>query len=117
MRRKFQSMKPWSRDDTRHWISQLELRVEDLDYYLTRPVQWCEDNEVYDDRLVFACAMMTTIGVAWQRGEPISRREILEVLGIQDWYVAKEEEIELGAKYQNMDLEDILEEIISNHWL
>ena len=110
-------MKPWTREDTRHWISQLELRIEDIGYYLTQTIQWCEDREVYDDRLVFACVMMTALWVSCQRNEPISKRELFEVLGINDWYDAPEEEVELGSKYKQMDLEEILEEIVGKNWL
>ncbi len=110
-------MKPWTRDNTREWIAQLELRVEDIDYYLNHTVRWCEDHEVYDDRLVFACALMTTLWVAWQRQESISRREIFEVLGVVDWHKVEEEEVELGPKYQNMYIDEILEAILEENWL
>lgn len=52
-------MKYWSREDTKSWIAQLEHRIEDIEYYLKKTVQWCEQNEVYDDKLIFVCLIMT----------------------------------------------------------
>jgi hypothetical protein len=35
--------KIWSRDDTKEWVIQLEHRLEDIDYYLKKTVDWCEE--------------------------------------------------------------------------
>ena len=43
---------PWTRLDTQHWIDQLEHRIEDIDYYLNRTLEWCEDRGVYNDQAV-----------------------------------------------------------------
>ena len=43
----------WSRDDTKEWIVQLENRIEDIDYYLNRTVEWCETNGVWDNEKVY----------------------------------------------------------------
>lgn len=104
-------MKPWTRDHTKTWIAQLELRAEDLDYYLNETIRWCEDNDVYDDRTVFACAMMTVLWVTWQRDEVITRWELMEILGIKDWDLIPDEVIELGPKFHHMDLSEILPEV------
>lgn len=105
-------MKPWAREDTRDWIAQIELRVEDLNYYLMQTVQWCEENNILDDRTVFACSMMTALWVTWQRNEHITRWELLEILGIKDWNNFPDEEVELGPKFQGLDLEEILEQVV-----
>jgi len=105
--------KPWSREDTRDWIAQLELRVEDIDYYLNETVSWLEDHDVERDEVCFACAMMTLVWVAYQRSEPITRWELMEILGVKEYYSMPDEEIELGEKYQNMDLENMLESILA----
>lgn len=104
-------MKPWTREDTRDWIAQLELRVEDLNYYLNETVQWCETHNVLDDRRVFACSMMTALWVTWQRNEHISRWELMEVLGVRDWNSFPDEEVELGTRFQGLDLEEMLEQV------
>ena len=98
----------WSREDTHHWISQLENRIEDIDYYLKQTVEWCELHGIYEDKRVFVCAMMTVVWVSHMRNEPISRREAFELLGIDDWYLVPDEEFELSSKYKNYDLEDLL---------
>jgi len=98
----------WSRDDTKHWIAQLENRVEDIDYYLKQTVEWCEQHEIYSDEQVFVCAMMTVVWVSHMRGEPLSNREAFELLGIKDWDKIPDDEFQLGAKYKDYDLEDLL---------
>jgi hypothetical protein len=98
----------WSRDDTKHWIAQLENRVEDIDYYLKQTVEWCELHGIYDDRQVFICAMMTVVWVSHMRNEPVSKREAFELLGIQDWDQISDDEFELGSKYKGYDLEELL---------
>ncbi len=101
-------IKYWSREDTQHWISQLENRIEDIDYYLKQTVEWCELHGIYEDKRVFVCAMMTVVWVSHMRDEPISRREAFEILGIDDWHLIPDEEFELGPKYKDYDLEDLL---------
>ena len=107
------AMKPWSREDTRDWIAQLELRVEDIDYYLNETVSWLENHDVERDEVCFACAMMTLVWVAYQRSEPITRWELMEILGVKEYYSMPDEEIELGERYRNMDLENMLESILA----
>lgn len=105
-------MRPWTREDTRDWIVQLELRVEDLNYYLMQTVQWCEENNILDDKTVFACSLMTALWVVWQRNESISRWEIMEILGIRDWNSFPDEAVELGERFWGYDLEEILEQVV-----
>jgi hypothetical protein len=108
--------KPWTRDDTRHWIAHLENRLEDIDYYLNRTVEWCEDRGVYNDQAVFACAVMTVVWVSHMRQEPLSKREVLELVGVADYYNAEDEEYHLSPRFQNYELEEILE-LVAEHWL
>lgn len=108
--------KPWSREDTRDWIAQLELRVEDIDFYLNETVRWLEERDVERDEVCFACAMMALVWVAYQRSEPITRWELMEILGIKDYYYMPDEELELGPKYRTMDLENVLEDVLETKW-
>ena len=103
--------KPWTREDTQHWISQLEHRIEDIDFYLHRAIEWCEENAVYRDDAVFACALMTVIWVSHCRGEPVSKREAMELLGVEGWDLIEDVEFELDKKYSDIDLEALLEEV------
>lgn len=102
----------WSRENTQHWISQLELRIEDIDYYLMRTIEWCERNGVWDDETVFALSSLTVIWVSHMRGEPISRRELLEILAVEIWEDVDDAEYTLDPKFLKMDLEEILEQAI-----
>jgi hypothetical protein len=103
--------KPWTRKDTQQWIDQLEHRIEDIDYYLHQTIQWCEDNGVYRDDAVFACTLMTVIWVSHQRGEPVSKREAMELLGVQGWEMVEDEEFELHQRFSDIDLDDLLEQV------
>jgi hypothetical protein len=102
-------MKPWSRKDTQFWISQLENRVEDIEFYLKRTIEWCEDHEVYDDRAIAACMIVTILWVNEMRQESVSKREIYELIGIKDWYNAPEEGFSLSTQYCDMDIDELLE--------
>lgn len=110
------AIKPWSRDDTRDWIAQLELRVEDINYYLNETVQWLENHDIERDEVCFACAMMALVWVAYQRSEPITRWELMEILGVKDYTSMPDEEIELGEIYRNLDLDQVLESVSGSDW-
>jgi hypothetical protein len=107
--------RPWSREDTQHWISQIENRLEDIDYYLHQTVEWCEERGVYNEQAVFACAVMTVIWVSHMRNEPLSKREVLEIVGVVDFYNADDEEYTLSERFHGMDLEELLE-IVAETW-
>ena len=106
--------RPWSREDTQHWIAQLENRLEDIDYYLHQTVDWCEERGVYNDQAVFACAVMTVIWVSHMRNEPLSKREVLEIVGVVDFYNAEDAEYSLSERFYGMELEELLETVAQN---
>lgn len=102
-------MRPWTRDDTRFWISQLEHRIEDIDYYLKETLEWCEKNYVYDDRQVFMLSFLTVIWVSNMREEPISYIELLEILGVPEMIVGDDKIYDLGPELLNITHEELLE--------
>jgi uncharacterized protein (UPF0305 family) len=108
--------KPWTRDCTQEWIVQLENRIEDIDYYLNQTVEWCETNDVYDDQIVFACAVMTVVWVSHMRGEPLSKREALEIVGISDADSVEDQEYCLSDSFQDYDHEELLEAVVSRFY-
>lgn len=101
-------MKNWTRDNTIEWLHQIENRIEDIEYYLRRTIEWCEIHDVREDETAFACAMMTLVWVAYQRGEDLSKREALEILQMSGWEDVADEIFELGPMYRVMDLEELL---------
>lgn len=107
-------MKPWSRDDTKHWVSQLENRIDDIEHYLQRTVEWCEQNDVDSDQTVFVCSVMTLTWVCHLRGEEISRREIFEILGIENWNSIEDAVLAFNPKYEQMQLEELLELVVNS---
>lgn len=102
----------WSRQDTQHWIAQLENRIEDIDYYLLRTIDWCERYGIWEDETVFALASLAVIWVSHMRLEPISRRELLEILAVEHWDQVADAEYTLSPEYLKMDLEEILEQAV-----
>ena len=102
-------MKPWTREDTQYWIAQLENRIEDIDYYLNRTVEWCENNGIWHNESVFSLSFVTVLWVCYMRNEDISRREIYEYLGLEDWEEAEDHVMELGSMLSGMDFEPMLE--------
>jgi hypothetical protein len=104
-------MKPWTRDDTKFWVSQLENRIEDIEYYLGETITWCENNDIYSDTTIFACMLMTVLWVSSQRGESLSKREAMEILGVVGWEDIEDEEFVLGPDHLLLELEDLLEQV------
>lgn len=102
-------MKPWSRENTREWISQLENRLEDIDYYLARTVEWCENNGVWDDEKVISLSVLTCLWVINMRSESISKRELYEILGIQGWEDVDDCAYQIGDQLSSLDYEEMLE--------
>lgn len=105
--------RPWTRDDTKEWISQLEHRLEDIDYYLQRTTEWCDEYGIDDDRLVFLCSFLTCIWVSHMRGEFITQTELMELLGVQLQSESLDDKIyELDDKWGSMDHEELLERAV-----
>jgi hypothetical protein len=104
----------WDRQSTRNWIAQLEHRIEDIEYYLRRTVEWCEANEVYSDRTVFACTVMTAVWVSHMRGEPISKHELFEMLGVKGWDTIDDAIYEFNKDYETLDHEELLVMVASS---
>jgi hypothetical protein len=107
-------MQYWSRQDTKHWIAQLENRIEDIEYYLKRTISWCEENEVYSDRLIFACLVMTASWVSYMRQEPLSKQEIFEILKVDGWETVEDGIFEFNAEYDYLEHEELLQMIVSS---
>lgn len=101
-------MRYWSRDDTKAWVEHLEQRIEDISYFLDKTVEWCEDNYVYEDHLVFVCSFLTCIWVSQCRGEPITYVELMELLGIENVEVEQEKFYELNDKFLDLTHEQLL---------
>jgi hypothetical protein len=108
-------MTAWTRDQTKDWVAQLENRIEDIEYYLMLAIEWCEEQGIYNDRIVFVCAVMTVVWVSHMRNEPISQREIFELLHIEDWESVDDAIFELSPKYQNCELTELLK-MVTDHW-
>ena len=107
-------MKPWTRDDTKEWIAQLEHRIEDIHFYLNRSIEWCEENDVYSDKIIFVCSIMSIVWVCHLRNEPISKHELFEILGIEDWENIEDAVFEFNPIYEDMELEELLQFVVSS---
>jgi len=104
--------KYWSRENTQYWISQLENRIDDIEYYLHRTIEWCEINGVWDEEKVFTLSFITVLWVTNMRNEDISKRELLEILGISGWEDTEDLVYELGKESRQMDHEELLKTVL-----
>lgn len=100
--------KYWNRSSTKEWITQLENRLEDLDYYLNRTIVWAESNNIVEQEKIFSLGFVTVLWVCHMRSEDVSRREVYELLGVDDWQEAEDCVMELGNQLSDMDYEDML---------
>lgn len=98
----------WSREQTREWLAAIEDSVEDYEYYLRRTLEWCENNNAWSESKVLACCVMTIIWVSVLRGETITMRNVLEILGSDDVDLVSDEIVQLGPEVHSMNLEQIL---------
>jgi hypothetical protein len=106
---------PWFREHTQEWISQLENRLEDIDYYLNRTVAWCEERGITDDQTLMSCAFITCIWVSHMRNEPISYSELLEFVGLSHLMNDSDDKIYgLGSILGQLDHEEVLQLIAGN---
>lgn len=106
----------WTREDTRIWIHDQHLKLEDVDYYLKQTTEWLEEHDYNDNQLTFACSFMTIVWVNHLRGDFTSKREIFELLEIEEWDSVEDQLYQLPAVYieMNVDHEEMLELIVRN---
>ena len=107
-------MKPWTRDETKSWIKNLENRISDIDHYLKKTIEFCEFNEVYDNKTVLVLTMMTVIWVSHMRNEFVSYNEMAEILGIENVAIDNDQIYDLGIKFSQLDHEEMLEILLRN---
>lgn len=100
-------MSIWTREDTHDWVIQLENRLDDMSYYLGKTLDWCDNNGIYQDQTVFVCSFMTCVWVSHMREEPITYKELVDILGIED-PGAPDKIYQLGPKFCDLDHEEML---------
>lgn len=107
-------MKPWTRDQTKDWIIQLENRIDDIVYYLNQTTEWCEKNNIIEVRRILVCCIITCLWVVSMRNETISYTELLDILGLDGLEDFEDKIYDLGTALEGKDLEEILQ-IVSNY--
>lgn len=105
-------MSRWTRTDTQEWIIQLQHRIEDIDYYVMRTVEWCERNGVWSDEKVVACMVVTVLWVSHMRNEQISRKEVFEILGFAETDEVEDDVYALNPTMLGKELEEVLDDVI-----
>ena len=103
---------PWTRENTQVWIHQLENRVDDIQYYINETLYWCDERFVVEEQPLAACLMITILWVCNMRQESVSRREVMELLGISQWDEFEDFEYFLDDRFNDMELNDVLEEVL-----
>jgi hypothetical protein len=101
-------MKYWSREDTKAWVAQLEDRIEDISHYIDLTLDWCEEQYIDDDKVIFMCCFLTAIWVSQLRGEPISYIELMEMLGIKDIPDGEDKIYELDSQFEDLTHKELL---------
>jgi hypothetical protein len=101
-------MNYWSREDTKAWVAQLEDRIEDISHYIDLTLDWCEEQYIDDDKVIFMCCFLTAIWVSQLRGEPISYIELMEMLGIKDIPDSEDKIYELDSQFEDLTHKELL---------
>lgn len=112
-------MKPWTRDDTKNWIDNLEGRLDDIAFYLDKTTNWCDENYIDDERTIFMCCFLTCIWVSNLRGESITYVELMELLGIDEVDVLEEKIYELDPEYLDLTHIELLTkavDVLGDKW-
>jgi hypothetical protein len=106
----------WTLEDTRLWVHDQYLKLEDMNYYLKSTVEWLEGKGIDNKKLVFLCSFMTIIWVNHLRGSISSKREIFEILEIPNWEDVVDRAYVLPPAYIEMNLEheELLELVLRN---
>jgi len=108
-------MSYWSRNDTKEWIVQLEHRVQDMDYYLVKADEWCDEYGIDNNKLIFMCSFLTCVWVSNMRGEHITFNELMEILGVEEWNDDEEKYYELDECWGNLDFHEFLEKVVATY--
>ena len=101
-------MNYWSREDTKAWVAQLEDRIEDISHYIDQTLDWCEEQYIDDDKVIFMCCFLTAIWVSQLRGEPITYIELMEMLGIKDIPDGEDKFYELDSQFEDLTHKELL---------
>jgi hypothetical protein len=113
---------PWLREDTQEWISLVESRLDDMNYYKTEAQKWCYENDITDTELITRCIISTCIWVSQMRQEHLSFGELYDLIGVIDPESAIAADnpinfdhvIEFKAGVGNCELEVLLSETIKS---
>lgn len=105
-------MRYWSRDDTREWVKQIESRLVDINYYLNKTQNWCDNYGVDDAKTFFMCNLLTCIWVSQLRGEYITFSEMMEMLGVDEWECDEDKIYELDPEFSELEHEELLQRAV-----
>lgn len=101
-------MKYWSRDNTKDWIMQIELRLEDIHFYLNQTAAYCDQYQIYKNSEVLTLSIMTCIWVSAMRDEKISLSEVIDILNL-DMEIHSDKTYDLNSDMASLDFEDMLD--------
>ena len=104
----------WTRNHTKNWIKQVESRVNDINYYLNKTVEWCENHYIFDNDQVFMCSFITCVWVSQQRNETITYVELLEMLGLEHMSIKEDKVFKLDERFDRIDHIQVLNLVTKN---
>ena len=101
----------WTRDSTKDWLFHIQSRLTDFEFYLKETADWCETHAVFNDAAVFMCYVMTLIWVSHMREESLTKNEVFEILGF-DQYEYDNSVYELGSEFYHLDHHSMLSKVV-----
>jgi len=101
-------MRYWSREDTRDWVYQVQLRIEDIHYYLKETTKYCQKHLIYENHDVLVLSIMTCIWVSSMRNELITLSEVVDILGLDYLEIQSDKTYDLNKEMSGLDFEQML---------
>lgn len=105
-------MRYWGINDTRDWIVQVQMRLEDMDFYLKETIRYCETRGIIDNVQVLVLSIMTCIWVSTMRNEPISICEVADILGLDNLSNLADKTYTANDHLSLLDFEQMLDMIV-----
>lgn len=105
-------MREWSIADTKEWLMKIQSRVEELKFFMEKTKCWCDEQDIYDSKLIFICCFITCIWVSQTRGESISSLELLDILEVDYPGEPEEKLFFLDSDFAELDHKELLEKAV-----
>ncbi len=90
------------------------LKLEAFNSYMQDMVEWAEQNEITSEKTMMVLSIMTVLWTAYQLGEPITRQQMFELIGVDGWEEVEDRLLALPPKHGELGLFDLLTHVVAN---